>query len=1135
VVTLTIRLLGKPEVEAGGARLALNNQKALALLYYLAATAQPHTRDHLASLLWSESPAEQARHALRSALYRLRQALRPIRADDCLVETANQLSLAFDGRVECDVVQVRQLANDGGERSLTELLAWYRGRLLQDCILPGAAEFEDWQQLEDTRLGQVYAGALGRLAGWAEARADWPTAIEHLQALARHDPLDEATQQHLIKLHLRTGAHSQALRQYQRFERELKAELGLEPSAETRALYQEALRQQRPAAPAEGPAPQVDGPAAWRARTAPRLPFVGREAPLGRLFTLAREAQTGHGLSVLAQGEGGIGKSRLLDELAASLAGAAPPWLVLSGACSPFDDLLSCGPFLEALAAQSDRDLDALLRESGQGAPDARGRFFWRVLEIVRDLSRSAPVLLALEDLQWANSSTLNLFGFLAMRLRSLPVLLIGTVQNADNIPALRRLLTLGRRRGDLHLLPLAPLSLEAVTRLVEGADTNPAAVAALAEWLHDRSGGNPFLLTEMLAQMQAQAVLTQSGGGRRLDTTRWLRWRATFTLPETTHDLVAWRLSDLAPQARQVLDALAVAGQALPVDMLSQLAGLPREQLTDTLDLLLARGLVREPRPDTLGLPHHLLRETLLRRLSNLRRRAIHRQLAQLFESGGVPARQIALHAVAGEDVGLARRYGLQVLVDLPQNYTGAETVDFLHHLHDLLASSATPDELLRLAEALGRLHQALGQLDAAASWQARALQLAQQLGDAPAEADARFEMAELALVSNDYQAAASAARAGLQLMQADERADAEPSSIARGNRLLGAALAMEGSDLAGAEQYLLAAVGAHRLAQRPGDLCAALFELGNVAAQRGQLAHALDLYEESAQAAEAGREYYYLALARNNFAYHSLLLGRPAAALEAAAQGLKLAETYEMLAVLSFLYSTQGEINLYLAEWPAATEAFQRGYALADDLGNLERQAGYRAGLALAARGQGNFETAVTYLDEALALISGQGYWHLQTRLLLWHVETNLMRGHGAEGGVAATAGTPPATSGPLAIAAAAAAATAATHGHVLLLIQAERLQAQVLAQAGDWPAAESLFARAAERAAGLDLSFELARTQAAWAATALHHAPTPDRARQAELLRQAQTLLDHYDARGDLANLALLHAPVVGVTLR
>jgi DNA-binding SARP family transcriptional activator len=1105
VVILSLRLLGTPVVEAGGSPLALNNQKAHALLYYLAATAQPHTRDHLANLLWGQSPAEQARHALRSALYRLRQALRPSGADACLIETPNQLSLAPDARVECDVSHLRQLASSGSERALTELIGWYRGSLLHGFSLPGAPDFETWRQVEDTRLAQAYASALRRLAGWAEARQDWSGALAHLQALARHDPLDEPAQQQLIRLYLHTGAAGQALRQYQRFARELQADLALEPSSETRALYQAALRQQQPA-------PQAESQAGWSARTAHRLPFVGRAALLGQLLALAGEAQAGRGLSVLAQGEGGIGKSRLLDELAAQLAGQASPWLVLSGACSPFDDLLSFGPFLEALAAPGDRDLDGLLRESGQATPDARGRFFWRVLEIVRDLARSAPVLLALEDLQWANSSTLNLFGFLALRLRSLPVLMVGTVQNAEAIPALRRLLTLGRRRGDVHLLPLAPLSLEAVSSLVAGSDAGNVAVTALGEWLHERSAGNPFLLTEMLAQMQAQSILAPAGGRWRLDTTRWLRWRATFSLPETTHDLVAWRLADLTVDARQALDVLAVAGQPLEVNLLQQMPGLPAPKLTDALDQLLARGLVRETQPNSLALPHHLLRETLLRRLSNMRRRAIHRQLAQLLAAGGWPARQIALHAVAGEDVELARRFGMQVLAELPQEFTGAETVYFLHHMHELLAPSATPDELLRLAQALGRLHQALGQIDAASNWQAQALQLAQQLRNTAAQAAAHFEMAELALVSNAYPAAAAAAQAGLRLMPDGAAAVAEPALIGRGNRLLGAALAMEGSDLAGAERHLLAAIAAHQPPGQPGDLCAALFELGNVAAQRGQMARALDLYEQAARAAEAGRVRYYLALAHNNFAYHSLLLGRPAAALAAAAAGLKLAETYEMLAVLSFLYSTQGEIHLYLAEWPAAAEAFQRGHALAEELGNLERQAGYRAGLALAARGQGDFATATSYLDEALALIGGQGYWHLQTRIQLWQVETQLM------GGQAAAELLPPA---------AGAAAAADAHGHVLLLIQAERLRAILLSRARDWPAADVLFARALDRAAALDLPFEAARTQAAWAAVEMTRLPARPAvpALPAERLRQAQARLAEYDARGDLASLAWL----------
>jgi ATP/maltotriose-dependent transcriptional regulator MalT len=110
------------------------------------------------------------------------------------------------------------------------------------------------------------------------------------------------------------------------------------------------------------------------------------------------------------------------------------------------------------------------------------------------------------------------------------------------------------------------------------------------------------------------------------------------------------------------------------------------------------------------------------------------------------------------------------------------------------------------------------------------------------------------------------------------------------RGHRLLGAALAMEGRDLLGAEDHLRQALAAQRQANQASDSCATLFELGNVAAQRGELRRALNSYAEAAQAAEAGRVYYYLALARNNLAHHHLLLGELDAARRSAEQGRDL-----------------------------------------------------------------------------------------------------------------------------------------------------------------------------------------------------------------------------------------------------
>ncbi len=532
---------------------------------------------------------------------------------------------------------------------------------------------------------------------------------------------------------------------------------------------------------------------------------------------------------------------------------------------------------------------------------------------------------------------------------------------------------------------------------------------------------------------------------------------------PFVGRDDLLQRLTNLPSHARYLLDVMAVANQPLPATLLREFPGVQDDQLLATIEDLVARGLLRETARDSFVLAHYLLREALLHHLSHLRRQAIHRQLAIILESCPAlqqyfPLRQIALHAVIGEDIERARRYGLQVLDELTQDKASAEAADFLHHLHDLLAQSASMHEMLRLTSALGQVYQ------------------------------------------NDYQAAAAAARAGLAIDILAEDPQ-RMALVARGHRLLGAALAMEGSNLVAAEGHLREAVAAHRLTDNMSDLCATLFELGNVAAQRGELKRALEFYAEAAHTAESASVHYFLALAHNNFAYHSLLLGHLKAAQRALTKGWQLAERYEMSGALLHLYSTQGEIHLYVGEWAAASEAFQYGLTLAEELGNLERQAGYRAGLALVARGQNDLEAATTLLEEALTLISEQGYCHLWTRIQLWLAETLLLRERDTEAEFHLNA----------------ALEMAQEQSRTLLLLQGERLHARLLATRNDWPAANALFARALDRASSLGLSVEIARSKAAWGETALLHAPAPHNGHT--LLAEARKALTVHGARAEL----------------
>lgn len=1096
--SLTFRLLGTADIQVAGQPLMLPDQKARGLLFYLAATEHPHTRDHLASLFWSESPDSNARHSLRSSLYHLRQAFHASGAEAALVVEGDLVALQLDEDA-CDVVRFRRLSASGDEQALVEAISLYRGSFLQGFTLADAPFFQEWMRAEQDALCRACLDTLNHLVSLAEDRQAWEQAITYARRMVQLDPLAEDAQQKLISFYLRAGAIGPALRQYRQFEVELRQELGLTPSLGTQALIQHALRIRRnEASSANKP---VTSPGAF----SQSLPLIGRDDLLTKLLVLSRQAQAGRGVAVLVQGEDGMGKSRLLDELADRLSREASSWLILRGSCSPFDDLLPFGPFLEAFESAGLGDLTDLLTTSRDAAPESQGGFFWRLLQALRMLTRDTPLLLAIDDLHWAKSSTLHLFGLLATRLRILPMMLVGTVRQSSAVPALQRLVFSRGRHGDVHLLSLPPLTLEAVTALLQASGVSAASMAALADWLHGRSGGSPFILLELLAQLRAEAILRPFDGGWQLDTARWLRWRASAALPETIHDVFSWGLADLAPEARHLLEVLAVAEQPLPFVLLSEFFPLRSDQLLSLLEGLIARRLVVETAEETFALPHHLLREALVYHLSYLRRRMLHRKLAEALEACPVlqrnpPLRQIALHAVAGEDVDRARRYGLRILPALKQEFAGMETVNFLQHLHDLLAPTASSSEMLDLTFALGQLHQALGHLAVAARWQQQYLAYAQRAGDIVAQATAHFEMSELALISNDYRAALASAQAGLQVCAALE----EPQPlvlVARGQRLLGAALAMEGSDLLAAEHHLQEAVAAHRLAERQDDLCATLFELGNVAAQRGELVRALEWYEEASRTAAAARVHHFLALAQNNIAYHSLLLGKLGEAQKALASGLRLAETSELLGALLYLLSTQGEIALYQGEWTAATEVFQRGLLLAEELGSVERQAGCRGGLALTARGQGNLDEATTLLEEALALINERGYWHLQVRILLWLAETLLLRGRLAD--------LEPYLERALLL--------SRSQGRMLLLIQSERVYARLLAAHHDWPAADAIFAGVMQRSADLGLPLERARTQAAWGEAMLRAERSADLGRA--LIAEASEIFMAHHARAEL----------------
>jgi len=265
---LDLSLLGGFEARLEpGPPLTFRTQKAQALLAYLALPpGQAHRRDELAALLWGEMRDEQARTSLRQALYGLRKTLG---ATTPLALRAEGETVALDpAAVDLDVATFTRLIGEGTPEALERAATLYRGDLLEGLSVD-EEPFEAWLMEERERLRELAMEALAKLLSYQSKAGTLAAAIRTARQLLALDQLVEPVHRTLMRLYTQIGRRAAALRQYQHCVNVLQRELGVEPEAETKQLYQEILRQR----------PSAGGAAAAGPPTSPAFPQMARPGP----------------------------------------------------------------------------------------------------------------------------------------------------------------------------------------------------------------------------------------------------------------------------------------------------------------------------------------------------------------------------------------------------------------------------------------------------------------------------------------------------------------------------------------------------------------------------------------------------------------------------------------------------------------------------------------------------------------------------------------------------------------------------------------------------------------------------------------------------------------------------------------
>jgi tetratricopeptide (TPR) repeat protein len=781
----------------------------------------------------------------------------------------------------------------------------------------------------------------------------------------------------------------------------------------------------------------IDAEALVQAPRERGMPLVGREEELDALHDGLDRAVSGLGRTVLISGEAGTGKTRLANEL--RRLGADVGALFLAGDClygdapNPYAVLVDmlrtlreCWPALDQEGSEAPEDeVSAALREvervlridsAGTSTDDAnwlqqvslldgQNQAFELITQLFTLASRRRPLVLVMDDLQWASQTTLQLFHYLARALRGTRTLLVGIYRpeellpgaSGDRHPLRETLQRMGREKLYVQI-ELKPMGSDDVGLLAANALHVASVDPDFVELLHRESDGNPFFLLETIALLQEQGAL------ERVDD----HWElhagvAEIDIPSSVYDVVMRRVEQATPEDRDLLDWAAVIGQRLNVDVLTAVVGGTRLGVMKRLFALEQRYGLLDADPSGFQFSHAKVREVLYEALPEALRRECHLTVGEALEAQcegrpGAAVYDLARHFVAAGDRPRGFRYAVIAADKAEKALAAAEAAGYLSAAvaflapGDDLGGGGSPE--MELQHRHGRLLAMLGRLEEAETAFKAALDISQAQSDQRMQSIIVLALSGMHGRGGDWAGAIQLGERSLALAESagyhEGRADALLST---------GFFAFEQGDWHGAVARLRAALA---IATEHGHEVQRARILGNLAIMynaRGRPEQAIDLYRESIDTFDRLDKPLDVARGLSNlgFSYHSLAqydralacyrealdrLGRTGDVRERGLLYLHIAETS----------LAQGDVSTARENCTLAARRFAR---LGFDLGIADVDRVY-AGVAIR---EGRWQVAERYLREALSVYQEHGD---QLNIAETHEELSKLleeRGHSAQ----------------------------------------------------------------------------------------------------------------------------------------
>jgi hypothetical protein len=379
--------------------------------------------------------------------------------------------------------------------------------------------------------------------------------------------------------------------------------------------------------------------------TAAEDAFVGRARELSSLRDVLERAIDGEGTLVLVSGEAGIGNTSLVRALLGEAQGQDV--LLLTGRCFDLSAALPYGPWLEiADRFPESSDLpdvpEVLRRGTRVGDIASQTALFEVASTFLADVATTRPLVIVLEDLHWSDHASLDLFRYVARKIASHRILLIATYR-ANEVTRehpLYLMLPLLVREANAERISLLPLDSDAISELLNVRYSLASAdQARLEKYLRDRAEGNPLYTVELLRTLELEDVLKKSSDGWMVETL------TSTTVPSLIQQTVEARLSPLSESSLAAIHAAAVIGQFVPFNQWEMITD--PAHIHDSIEDGINLNLLEETEDgDRLAFPHALVHQAVYLSIPLIKRRELHRQLADsLIHQGHIDPDDIAYH----------------------------------------------------------------------------------------------------------------------------------------------------------------------------------------------------------------------------------------------------------------------------------------------------------------------------------------------------------------------------------------------------------------------------------------------------------------------------------------------------------